>query len=628
MGYASRVEGRDRKQRGASPIESDIQGAAYFRVDPIFLRSASALPYQRRPADPLYRPLRIFALDPAASRLEGAIATVNVPFEELRPGPRGVLLEVMDRDETTGAVHPPVDLNDPRVLITNGRDPSLSDVTFHQQMVYAVCSLTYDAFRNALGRDIVWGFEARSGDGPAVLRIRPHAFEMENAFFDPRSGELNFGYYRASDEVHGRNLPHGVVYTCLSHDIVAHEMTHALLDGLRAHFRLPTNPDVLAFHEGFADLIAIFSRFSYPEVVHAAVERSLGSPEKDALLLSVAMQFGQTTRQAGPLRSAIDPSGFGSDSDSKPRRYEEAGPEPHDLGSVLVSAVFEAFGTVFRRKTRLYRRLAGSAAPSAELVSLLTKAISGLASQFLSICIRAIDYCPPIDLRLGEYLRALITADYNLVPDDPYAYREALIDAFARRGIYPEGVASLSEDCLLWKPPERRLEPIEPLHFGNLRFAGDPARVADEEELRRQAEALGAYVMRPETAWVFGCALPDDPALNGDKVEPAVVSSVRSLRKVGPNQEVSFELVAEVTQRRWLKNDGLACEFYGGCTIVIGPMGDIRYLIRKRVNDERRAAAQLKSISTRGGDDSSWEERGQRLCLRRNGLQELHKRVS
>ncbi|HEY5893625.1 MAG TPA: hypothetical protein VIT91_10380 [Chthoniobacterales bacterium] len=31
----------------------------------------------------------------------------------------------------------------------------------------------------------------------------------------------------------------------------------------------------------------------------------------------------------------------------------------------------------------------------------------------------------------GEYLRALITADFDLVPDDRWAYREALIDASA-----------------------------------------------------------------------------------------------------------------------------------------------------------------------------------------------------
>ena len=158
--------------------------------------------------------------------------------------------------------NPPVDLDDPRVLIRNGREPSLTDPMFHQQMVYAVCTSIYNVFREALGRDPSWGFAARPGEERPVLRIRPHAFNGQNAFYDPRPGELNFGFFDA-ETAEGRNLPHGRVFTCLSHDIVAHEMTHALLDGMRARFRLTTNPDVLAFHEGFADLVAIFLHFSY-----------------------------------------------------------------------------------------------------------------------------------------------------------------------------------------------------------------------------------------------------------------------------------------------------------------------------------------------------------------------------
>ena len=59
----------------------------YFVVDPAFLATASMQPYQRTQQDPLHRPLRIDMLDPTASRLDGAVAMVNVPFERLRSGP-------------------------------------------------------------------------------------------------------------------------------------------------------------------------------------------------------------------------------------------------------------------------------------------------------------------------------------------------------------------------------------------------------------------------------------------------------------------------------------------------------------------------------------------------------------
>ena len=95
--------------------------------------------------------------------------------------------------------------------------------------------------------------------------------------------------------------------------------------------------------------------------------------------------------------------------------------------------------------------------------------------------------------------------------------------------------------------------------------------------------------MQPGIAQQFGCAMPDDPALEGDRVEPALVCSVRSLRRIGPNKEISFELVAEIVQRRWIAGPaGQRCEFYGGSTVIIGPDGHIRYLISKSIMNPRQ----------------------------------------
>ena len=566
--------------------QGDLAASAnYFVVDPVFLATNSMQPYQRAHQDPLHRPLRIYTLDPTASRLDGAVATLNLPFERLSSGPVSSILEVVDWDETTGQFNKPVDLDDPRILIESGRVPSPSDPMFRQQMVYAVCTSTYNAFRLALGRDPCWGFRARLGQACPKLRIRPQAFYERNAYYDSSVGELKFGYFDADENVQGRNRPQGRVFTCLSHDIIVHEMTHALLDGLRTRFRLPTHPDVAAFHEGFADLVAMLMHFSYSDVVHAAIERSGAKLETDALLLSLASQFGHTTGSGGPLRSAINTAGLGQHEERCIQGYDEAGDEPHARGSLLVTAIFEAFATVLRRKTKRYLRLARLAPgedPSPELAEILADQASELASQFLSICIRAIDYCPPFDLRFGEYLRAVITADFDLVQDDPFGYREAIIDAFARRRIYADDVPDLAEDSLLWRPPDIEMEPIEALHFKNLRFAGDPGRAADETELRRQAEALGAYVMRPRYAQAFGCALPGDAQLKGDHVDPAVVGSIRSLRRVGPDRQVTFDTVAEITQRRWCRqSSGILSEVFGGSTVILGPDGRVRYVIRK-----------------------------------------------
>ena len=59
----------------------------------------------------------------------------------------------------------------------------------------------------------------------------------------------------------GQNIPSQTVFTCLSHDIIAHEMTHAIVHRLRPYFLEPSNVDVLAFHEAFSDIVALFQRF-------------------------------------------------------------------------------------------------------------------------------------------------------------------------------------------------------------------------------------------------------------------------------------------------------------------------------------------------------------------------------
>ncbi len=331
------------------------------------------------------------------------------------------------------------DLEDRRVLIQQGYSPSRSDTRFQQQMVYAVCSSVYAAFKAALGRDPAWGFDRGDDEErrtAGVLKIHPRAFEGPNAHYNNVAGSLEFGWFTADGNTFGM-MKGERVYTCLSHDIIAHELTHALLDGLRARFTIPTRIDVLAFHEAFADIVAVFQHFSYRDVVLAAIRRSRGQVT-DGLLTDLARPLGRSTERPSPLRSAVDSL------DGTRLRYD-AKLEPHQLGSVLVLAVFDAFNVIYTRKTARFIRLATGGTGNlpmgelpADLQVILAEEASRLASQFLSICIRAVDYCPPVDLEFGEFLRAVITADRELVPDDPWAYREAWIDAFRDRG-HPRG---------------------------------------------------------------------------------------------------------------------------------------------------------------------------------------------
>jgi hypothetical protein len=79
---------------------------------------------------------------------------------------------------------------------------------------------------------------------------------------------------------------------------------------------------------------------------------------------------------------------------------------------------------------------------------------AGISHHILDMCIHALDYCPPVDISFGEYLRGLITADIDFNPDDPFGYRIALIESFRKRGIYPTYVRNLSVESLTWFQPE------------------------------------------------------------------------------------------------------------------------------------------------------------------------------
>ena len=189
-------------------------------------------------------------------------------------GSRRRYLEVIDVDPASGCFYEPVNLDDPSLLAQNGLPPSEGTPQFHQQMVYAVASLTINNFERALGRRSLWRHgppppgepQGRFGLRPR-LRVYPHALREPNAYYSPDKMALLFGYFRASRDQAAQHVPGGMVFTCLSHDIIVHETTHALIDGLREKFTTSTNPDVSAFHEAFADIIALFQHFTFTEIL-------------------------------------------------------------------------------------------------------------------------------------------------------------------------------------------------------------------------------------------------------------------------------------------------------------------------------------------------------------------------
>src|SRR5205814_66331 len=138
-----------------------------------------------------------------------------------------------------------------------------------------------------------------------------------------------------------------------------------------------------------------------------------------------------------------------------PTKYQNE-MEPHNRGALLVAAMFTAFLTIYRNRTKDLLRIAtggsGIVPPGElhpDLVNRMANEASRAARHLLVMAIRALDYLPPVDMTFGDYLRALVTSDVDLVPEDGQFYRVAVIDAFRQWGIYPTDVRNLSAESLV-----------------------------------------------------------------------------------------------------------------------------------------------------------------------------------
>lgn len=408
---------------------------------------------------PREQSVTIIAQDPSV-RIKGEIllAKINIPAERLAPGPIGYRVEVLDFDATSDTLYSPgkkVDLEKWSRMPTKGLgDRLIKDPEFHRHNVYALVMKTLSRFEFALGRRIRWGFDGHQ------LKVAPHAFSEANAFYSDKLNALLFGYFPGGNDE--------TVFTCLSHDVIVHETTHALIDGLRDRYREPSSPDQAAFHEGFADVVALLSVFSLPTVVETVIAPAMGdattlntsflTPKalRESMLFGLAKQVGSELEsvRGKPLRQSltIEPD---------PALYEsEEFQEEHRRGELLVAAMMTAFVNMWSRR----------------LVALIkdrqrvdrSRAIeegADIADCLLTSAIRALDYSPPVDITFGDYLSALLTADREIRPSDTrYQLRASVFDAFASYGIRPAS----GDPEGYWKTPPKALDYAR-THFDAMR---------------------------------------------------------------------------------------------------------------------------------------------------------------
>jgi hypothetical protein len=355
----------------------------------------------------------------------------------------------------------------------------------------------------------------------------------------------------------------------------------------------------------------------------------------------LAAQFGEALGHRGALRQYLGQRDPEDDTKWKPIPPDPTALsrvwEPHERGAILVAALFRAFTNIYENRVKDLRRIAtggtgmlpdGDLHP--DLVTRLASEAAKAARHMGTMCIRALDYIPPVDLTFGEYLRALITADYDLVRDDDRRYRVSILAAFRDWGIYPDEVRSLSVDSLLWLPPALTAFRNAKEFFAGTR-ADDWKLRSDRREaflkIRQRNEALHTWLqtnLEPGRGRFLGLAMgPDAPkSIHRDQGGQPVfeVHSFRPCRRIGPDGQELTDLIVEIVQRRraffdktvqqkvdagQTRYDAVRPDFYfrGGCTLIIDPeTGDIRYCIRKSIRSVDRLERERQFRQGQFGD--------------------------
>lgn len=573
------------------------------------------------PPVPTRRRLQIFALDPSLgvslATFESKMVTVDVRFEPLKPGPIGEYLEVIDVDPASDRFYPPVDLDHPSLLICDGLAPSEGLPQFHQQMVYAVAMRTIASFEDALGRPAIWASH-KIGEGRGVkivptprLRIYPHALRARNAYYSPEKVALLFGYFPSVAALGSATAEGTLVYSALSADIVAHETTHALLDGYTPGYREMSNPDVGAFHEAFADVVALLQHFQYGDLVKREMIAARGELGAATLLGGLAKQFGEGSGNRGALRDYLS---------TKPDFSYRDTLEVHDRGSILVRTIYLVLLSLFERRAADLIALAtdGSGVLRAgairpELADRLAREATRIARDMLRMCIRAIDYCPPVDITFGSFLRALITADSEVVASERLSYRTAFLEQFRAADLLPTNLKTASVETLRWSSPPA--DQASPAWLGsavagfNIHWREKLSRETISERASQRSKVLHDVLSRAIAADPSLCiplGLEPELALYDRKTGATrrsaegtafEVRNVRAARRPRSDGTIQEDIIAVIVQRKPVFIDGsFVFMFHGGCTLVIDPghaldpqrPARIRYAVYKRLTSQDR----------------------------------------
>ena len=310
-------------------------------------------------------------------------------------GPITPRLAVVDLDPDTEDLQDPVIFEPPAGRRTLGRyaadRTAILSPAFIAVSAFATVWRTIKVFeeKRTLGREIQWGFDA-----PQLLVV-PRAGWMENAYYERSSHSIQFFSFDADGKT---------IHTSLSRDIVAHETTHALIDGIDPDLYDALDPQSLALHEGIADLVAMLIAFDSSRLTHAILDKTRGRIDKSNAFSSIGEEFGDAIargQKPGYLRNLKNAVKL----DPRPGHEET---EPHALSQVISGLLYDLLVEMHEQFKRDYATRPWFGGDEFKASGF---ALSVAAKVFQHIVLRGLDYLPPGEVTFADFGRAILAAD-------------------------------------------------------------------------------------------------------------------------------------------------------------------------------------------------------------------------
>jgi hypothetical protein len=318
---------------------------------------------------------------------------------------------------------------------------------FDSAHTWAVARQTLTMFERHHGAPI--RFAWNTGGNTDRITVHPRAGIDRNAFYSRTAKVLKFFFFTPAGQTEQ-------VFTCRSLDIVAHEMGHAILDGLKPGWLGAGNPPQTGgLHEAFGDLSAVFLTLAQPDQAEALVAITRANLHDKNFLSAVAEQFGRALGKDYGLRNA--------DNDLK---LSEVGNEVHAISQVFTGAIYDILADVYAFERT---RQGGRKDPTQLLIE--------VADRLCKLLLDAIIEAPAVGATYVDVANQLLKLSEQR--GEPAIYRTFIRNRFAVREITT--AATPLQDLLSGR-----------MDMANAEYTGNGADVTDVADFDEHSASLRA----------------------------------------------------------------------------------------------------------------------------------------